>query len=387
MQDIFERRLEDPIAAAIRLAEKLIDLPPEALCKHVSPEIEAMDDFALQQFLRVLQIIAYRNKPISDTDGSAGDKGREENNVKCSNQFDACRELLSAAEEALNKRRLATLSSTVPSVHKLQTYITLLERFTKTMASHTPARAGETIEEIEQLLAEAQQLLALEPVDYLNWNCDLVALVCDVLATNAGCFKELGDIVRARTCLERAIHEAEAHSLEGPAGGYRLKLADLLSSHSVDFNEALSALLSLRQSMSGRKASLARARIMTLLSEAYVGIGDFFEAGQTVQAAKADLQELGYPLPDPGNPLGAFVAWSEASDRLTTKPIDFREALYGALTAFMSIANIESKTLSSPDQQACALALTERETAAGRLFDSIRGKKCGTWYKQNMGSA
>jgi CHAT domain-containing protein len=345
MWDTFERRVTDSTAAAIRLAEELSNLPLQAAQERLVREMEGLDDAALGGFWRVLKLLDYQEKT-----GAPASAERQATLAA----------LLGAVEEALARRTKTAAPARTPSPEKLQAYSRLLEAYNQAMAAHSPARAVETIHVLEPLLPEAQQLMAVEPVDYLR--DDLAAYVCDLLASGADCYAELGQAPEARSAYEHAIQQAVAHGLDVLADGYRLKLAHMLYTQAGDWDRALGDLLALEQSMRAGEPSLARARVATLLAEADSNIGDLFEALQALRRAVDDLGRLGYAAPQPGQLDETLAGWIATADRTTTGPNAFREALYGVLTAYTSLANIRSKTAPSPKQGAAFTALTEALT-------------------------
>src|SRR5436305_3861967 len=310
-------------------------MPPQAAAGQLSQVIAGLDDLALRQLWRILQVMKLReNAPL-----------------------ETLKALLPAAEDELTRRTSTAPAADVPSLPKLEAYSGLMEQYNQTMEAHSPEHASETVVALERLLAGAEQLVAVEPVDYLR--ADIASYLGTVLTATANCFKVLGKVAPARACLERAIAEAEAHGLGSLADDCHLKLAELLVTQAGDFDRALRDLLPLQQSMSVREPSLARARISTLLAETCVNAGDFFAARQALQKAEDDLRKLGYAPPDPENLDRTLAGWIDTADRATTDPNAFRQALYGTQTLYLSIENIRSRTDSSPDQQAVAMRMVE----------------------------
>jgi CHAT domain-containing protein/tetratricopeptide (TPR) repeat protein len=350
MWDTFERRVTDSTAAAMRLAEELVSLAPQAALERLARAMEGMDDAGLRGLWRVLKLLDYHEKKDAQ---AAAERGA------------TLTALLGAVEEALAQRtEAAGTPPSPPSPEKLQAYSRLLEAYNQAMAAHSPARAAETMRALEPLADEARRLMAVEPVAYLR--DDLAAYACDVLATKADCYAELGQAAEARSTYERAIQEAHTHGLGALVDGYRLKLAHLLYTQAGDWDRALGDLLPLEQSMRAGGPSLARARVSTLLAEADVNIGDLFEARQALDRAEDDLGRLGYAAPEPGHADKTLAGWIATADRTTTGPNAFREALYSVLTTYTSLVNMRAKTAAAPEEGAAATALTEALARLGQ---------------------
>jgi len=341
--DTYERRLEDPTAAAVRLVEQLLDLAPQAALERMVDAIHAMDELALESLWRVLQLELCHAQAQAATADEA--------------QRETLEALGGAVAEALARRATTAPAANVPSPQKLQAYSALLEQLNSIMAAHSPARSAESLAALKDLTAEVERLRAEEPIEYLR--SDLAELISGVLESIADCQKALGATAQARTYYERAIQEAEDYQLSTLVRRYRLKLAELLFARAGDYDRALRDLLPMRQQMGDDEPSLERVRVTLLLAETCVNAGDLFEAEQMLTAVEEDLGRLGYETPNSENLDGALAGWIETAGHTTKSPNAFREALYGVLTAYTSIANLRGKTEPSAEGKAAALALIE----------------------------
>lgn len=363
--DLFAKRLEDPTAALVRLGDQLLSLSPEDAVTLARSVIDPMDDARLQQFRRTLQLRrflagqrAQTNLPGDTT--STSDAGRE--------HIPTLDALLSCLEAELAQRAQGMSALQPPSSQKLAAYSALLDRFNHTLAAATPAQIGECIAEMRQIRAAAERLMEEEPRAYLR--IDLAELINDALAALADFYKAKGDTDQAEEYYEQAVQTAVDHGLTTRADGYRLKLGELLFARQGDVDRALRGLLPLHEEMSRGQPSLNRVKVTLLLASAYMRVGDVFGGNQMIQAARDDLLTLGFTPPTVEQiPVGD---WIRVADGMTSAPNEFREAIYGVLIAYMTMASLDSQTAVSAEQQATSVALIN---ALEQLYNELSSRE------------
>jgi tetratricopeptide (TPR) repeat protein len=363
MWNRYRHCLESGDIALIRQIRPLIDLPEPAATLRLESALRSMDAEDMQKLWAMLMsIVQSAQRKFSSLEHRDDQKAGSGADTDARHNFTAL-QLLSRCETGIAladrvNRRLRELgydaSSQSPvSQSKLERYEAVINRLAG-IKVNSRALTGESRDAYERIIDDFEQLLQVEPVDYLAADIKyMIALALDIKYGMVFLWEGIGDepnptldeIDKAKQHYMRAAAMWDELGRMNAARACRLKAIDIIRRFAADFDQAIKDLSAILDQFPRGKVSVGRAEIRMELAQTYASIGDAFALSEQLKAIDDELAVLKYSAPHPEDPERSLVEWIAQADDACSYSEDFEAELASLVALHAAVFSLRGKMM------------------------------------------